>query len=206
MKEVNVMLQTSQGLNIDEQLLALMDLLMQCMIHRNESDDATCLAQKVGLNNIKCSGEDDKQILTASSSVMTLMTRQLQIWMTPHLDEFGNGSNSPSGELRKKDHALNSTELKKRNIGTHLCNALHLDHHHIVCLRILGLIHPTIRMRCHRLALYLNVALSNFIAEFVSGGLCLPKKPFGREFLLMRFVGQRFCFVIPKFEIPPQIQ
>ena len=36
MKELNVMLQKLQELNINEQLLALMDLLMQCMFHRTE--------------------------------------------------------------------------------------------------------------------------------------------------------------------------
>ena len=65
------------------------------------------------------------------------------------LDEGGDGADAAAGELREEDHALDVVVLEEGDVGAHVGDVLHLDHHRRVHLREPRLVHPALEVR-HR--------------------------------------------------------
>ena len=51
--------------------------------------------------------------------------------------------NTPPGQLRQKDHSLNVVVLQQMDVGAHVGDGAHIDHHHVIYLGELLLVEAT---------------------------------------------------------------
>lgn len=66
------------------------------------------------------------------------------------LDEAADGADPAAGELGEEDHALDVVVLEEGDVGPHVGDVLHLDHHRHVHLRVPRLVHAALEVRCVR--------------------------------------------------------
>lgn len=78
-------------------------------------------------------------------------------------DKFVNRPNTPPGQFRQQDHALDIIILQQVNVRAHLRDATHRHHHNILDLRVLLHVKPT---REHHLFSYFFYRPKNFYNLF----------------------------------------
>jgi len=67
-------------------------------------------------------------------------------FLAADLEERGDGADAAARELGEEKHAFDVVVLEEGNVGAHVHDVLHLDHHRHVHLGILGLVHAALEV------------------------------------------------------------